>query len=388
MVDTPGQGSLTALLGDRNRRFPLFPRMVTDVRVFRMPDGLGVRFHAGDTPTMLRGAKVDRVIDFLLPRLDGSSSLEQLFESCPPDIPSTSLVRTLDLLHTKGLLADGLDPVPAPETDPALKRQLLFWGRHVGATRSSNNGAEVQRRVAGTRCAVIGTGEFAALTVDLLTRSGCEDLRVIAWDDDGELLASLAKLPAPPREMAAPKQTSIEEVIDVLDGWVDDLDLVVTVTRNGPDALFEAVNRTCLRTDVPWLRADEDPSGYDIGPYVDPWSSACFTCLVLRRRSMQEHPIEDHLAQVDLATERDPGTTAPIGESIVSATLGASLVVSEVVRIATNLASPTLLNTVLHVSPTSGAVERNAVLRVPRCEACHRGAVPPPPPQAPGVTGG
>ena len=202
---------------------------------------------------------------------------------------------------------------------------------------------------------------------------------MLTWDDDGGLAESLAALPVPPREVVALTSTSVEESQELLRGWIGDLDLVVTATRNAPDALMEAVNRTCLRAGVRWLRADEDASGFDIGPFVDPWSSACFTCLVLRRRSMQEYPIEDQLAQHDLATARAAGATTPQGESIASATLGASLVVGEVVRVVTNLAGPTLLNAVLHVSPMTGTIERNQVLRVPRCEACHHGAVPPTP---------
>ena len=44
VLDAARQAALATLLGDQNRRFPRYPRLVADVRVFRMPDGLGVRF--------------------------------------------------------------------------------------------------------------------------------------------------------------------------------------------------------------------------------------------------------------------------------------------------------------------------------------------------------
>jgi bacteriocin biosynthesis cyclodehydratase domain-containing protein len=371
--DAARRTALDALLADRNRRFPNRPRLVADVRVFRMPDGLGVQFHAGDSPTILRGVEVDRIVGFLLDRLDGGHTLEQILDAYPRDAPVGALVKALMLLHTRGALADGTDLEPAVATDATLRRQLLFWGRHVGLSRSAPHGVEVQRRLAGTRCAVVGTGAFGSLTIDLLSRSGLTDLRVVAWDDDGYLVDSLAALPGPPTSVTAPATTDVAAVEAEVRLWIDNVDLIVTSTRNAPTWLFEAVNAMSLHAHVPWLRADETPSGFEIGPYVDPWSSACFTCMVLRRRSMQPYPIEEHLVQQDLAAARPAGTTRPQGESLAAASLAAGIVVGEVVRVVTHVAPPSLLTAVLHVAPVAGPFERNAVLRVPRCEACYPG---------------
>jgi bacteriocin biosynthesis cyclodehydratase domain-containing protein len=374
-----GAAALEALCADENRRFPKRPCLVRDVRMFQMPDGLGMQFHFGEAPIMLRGNLTERVLSFLLPVLDGSRGVEEIIDGCPPDIPRTTLVKTMSLLHTKGLLTDGAQEVDG-QTDEGLRRQLLFWGRHVDVTRAAPSGQEIQRRLAGCRIAVVGTGIFGATTFDLLARSGSREVRVLAWDDDGLLLSTLGEALLPPAEAVQLETTAVADAASTLRSWMDDVDLVVTATRNAPAELFEVINRICLQHERAWLRANIDSTRIDVGPFVDPFGSACYACLELRQRSMQELPIEDHLNQQDLARERPAGETLPLGEALFSATLVSGLLVGEVVRIATGLATPTLLNTVMTVSPVTGAIKRHTVFRVPRCPECFRGQVKAPVP--------
>lgn len=380
---------VSSLFGDPNLRFPQRPRLIQDVRVFQLPDGLGIQFRSGESPVTFRGAGTDRVLEFLLPRLTGSSRVEDLVADCPADVPQSTLVKTLSLLHTKGLLADadaeqvgtGWSGVVPATADQILHRQLLFWGRHVDVTRAARSARDVQDRLAGCRVGLVATGTFGAVTHDLLVRTGCRDLCVLAWDDDGGLLETAALAPVAPRETVRLTTTSPLEVAEPLRRWMDELDLVITATRNAPAELFRIVNRICLQRSMRWLRANVDATRIEVGPFVYPFSSACFTCLELRERSMHESAIEEHLYQEDLAQARPAGATPPLGEALFCATLGASVLVGEVVRVATGLAPPTLLNAVMTILPVTGTFERNGVLRVPRCPECYRGAVPPPVPQ-------
>jgi bacteriocin biosynthesis cyclodehydratase domain-containing protein len=370
--DGDADAALLAMLADPNVRFPERARLIDDVRVFEMPDGLGVQFHFGAAPVIFRGAQSYRALDVLRPLLDGTRTVEQILGECPADLARPTLVKTLVLLHTKGLLA-GPEPDPGA-TDATLRRQLLFWGRNLDTTRAARSADEVQRRLAGYRIALVGTGMFGAATGDLLTRSGCRDLKVLGWDDDGTLTDHLPSA----REAVTLPTTAPDQAAAVLRGWVDDVDLVVTATRNAPAALFRAVNRICLQRSRPWLRADSGPAGIEIGPNVQPHSSACFGCLEIRERGMREFPIEDHLEQEDRATERPAGATKPLGEALFGAALGAGLVVGEVVRCATGIAMPALVNTVCTAVPLTGEIRHNTIQRVPRCPECFRGAVPPP----------
>ena len=84
--------------------------------------------------------------------------------------------------------------------------------------------------------------------------------------------------------------------------------------------------------------------------------------------------LEEHLYEKELDVQRDAGQTPPIGESIASATLAASFVVMEVLRILTGTALPTLLNGGMTVSPMTGQIETHRIQRVPHCPECSRGS--------------
>ena len=98
-----------------------------------MPAGMGIQIHSGDAPVVLRGQLVEQVLGFLEGVLDGRRTLEELQASLPADLPVEAVARTLRILHTKGLLADGAQGhtarlAPQPANDPVVERQLLNVG--------------------------------------------------------------------------------------------------------------------------------------------------------------------------------------------------------------------------------------------------------------------
>lgn len=379
---------LLAQLRDPNLRFPARPRLVPDLHTFQMPDGLGMQFRGAEQPAIVRGRLAGAALEFLLPRLDGTRTLEDFLRECPPDLPRPTLLRALSLLHGKGLLiGDRAAPVDAGGGDAVLQRQALFWGRHLDLTRGAGSADETQRRLATARVVLVGTGLFGLAVHDLLARSGCAGLWVLAWDDDGSIEKTLGGSPVPPRDVVRLAGTSIDEATGCLRCWIADADLLVTATRDAPAALFRAVNRLCLSRAVPWLRGNVDGSRADVGPLVQPFNSGCYHCLELREASMREFAVEEHLYQEHLATERPAAESAPRGEAVWASTLVASLLVAEVVRVLTGIAAPTLLDSVLQVLPVSGTLQTHRFLRVPRCPDCYRGAIAPHPVGAGGREG-
>ena len=154
-----------------------------------------------------------------------------------------------------------------------------------------------------------------------------------------------------------------------------DIYLVVTATRNAPDRLLEEVNRIALRSGTPWLRGNVEASVIELGPYVHPSTSACFSCVQLRRRSVDPLAIEHELDHAERAGHPGSHGVPPFGEALLAATMGASHLVAECVRVLTAIAMPTLLNQVVTLFPLSGEQRVNTFLRVPRCPECSRAAV-------------
>jgi molybdopterin-synthase adenylyltransferase len=393
MIGPAGSGgalSLSALGNDHNLRFPSRPRLVADLRVFEMPDGLGILVHSGDVPVVLRGQLVDRVFAFLRDNLDGSRELEALQRALPADLPVEAVARSLRVLHTKGLLVDGAagpDPslTPAGQRDAVVNRQLLLWGRHVGDTRAARSGEDIQRRLESAGVIVVGAGLFGAATVDLLQRSGCGRLRVLTWDDEitddgGSTPWSVVAESVDPRvvrpvEVVSASTAHLERAISLLREWAADTDLIVTATRNAPDRLFEQLNRMCLHTQTPWLRGNVEGSTIELGPYVHPSMSACFCCVQARRRSADPLAIEHELDHMERANDVSGQGVPPYGEAIFAATLGASQLIGECVRVLTGIAMPALLNRVITLLPLTGEQRDSSILRVPRCPECSRAPV-------------
>jgi len=393
MIGPAGSGgalSLAALGRDRNLRFPLRPRLIDDLRVFRMPDGLGILVHAGDIPVVLRGQLVDRVFDFLNENFDGRRDLDELGLILPADLPVAAVTRALRVLHTKGLLTDGVPaqstgPSPPGPGDPVLNRQLLLWGRHVGDTRAAKSGEQIQQRLAESSVVVVGTGLFGTATVDLLTRSGCGRVRVLAWADEGPdcsdsgvLWSAVAESPYPQGrrvEIVKASPAQHDQAAETVRDWAADADLIVTATRNADDRLFETINRICLQTVTPWIRGNVEASTIELGPYVNPRTSACFECVQLRRRSADPMAIEHELDHIARTNDPLPQGLPPYGEALFAATMGASHLVGECVRSLTGLAMPSLINRVVTLLPVTGEQRINTVLRVPRCPECSRATV-------------
>ena len=138
--------SLAGLRADPNLRFPARPRLIDDLRVFQMPDGLGLQLHFGDAPVVLRGQLSECCFPFLREYLNGTHDIDQLAAAMPSELPVSSVARTLWLLHSKGLLVDGESSNHPMLTwrapDPIIGRQLLFWGRHIGDTRAAASGED------------------------------------------------------------------------------------------------------------------------------------------------------------------------------------------------------------------------------------------------------
>jgi len=352
-----------------------------------MPDGLGLQLHFGDAPVVLRGQLAEGCFAFLREYLNGTHDIDQLAAAIPSELPVSSVARTLWLLHSKGLLVDGESSNHPMLTwrapDPIIGRQLLFWGRHIGDTRAAASGEVIQHRLGHATVIVIGTGLLGAATADLLSRSGCGQLKLLSWDDgpasasesDKGIVASLISSPIPPVASGSAGPATLHAVEDILRDWLFDADLIVTATRNAPDRLFEVINRICQQASKPWLRGNLEASSIELGPFIYPGSSACFTCLQLRRRSADPLAIEHELDHAARAQSEDRTGIPPIGESLFGATLGASQLTGEVIRAVTGIAMPALLNRVVTISPVTGEQRENSVLRVPRCPECSRSTV-------------
>jgi bacteriocin biosynthesis cyclodehydratase domain-containing protein len=338
-------------------------RLVDDLALFPMPDGLGVQIRGAGAPIVLRGKRVDEALSFLVPRLDGRRTLRSILREGRETLPERTLLGCLRILEEAGLLAPGTRDPRALGRDAANDSQRRFFERQIGRANALGSGGEAQRRISCASVTLLASGAFGRETHALLVRSGIQRVRVIRWDD----------APGNPpwaEDESRLETTSIPRALEILGSSMGGARLVVTATRNAPDALHAAINRMCLERRVPWIRGNDAAGTLDLGPTVLPFESACFRCLSLRAISANDLAIEERLYQDHLATERPAGETAPRGELCALAALGASLLTLEGIRILSGASPPRLVDAVWSIGPRDSAIEEHRFLRAPRCPHC------------------
>jgi bacteriocin biosynthesis cyclodehydratase domain-containing protein len=367
----PATHQLLSQLFDPNIRFPGRPRFVDDIDMFEMPDGLGFFVSGFEAPVVLRGRFANSAIAYLRPLLDGTHTVEQLLITASPDLPVHALIRTLLVLHSKGLISSEASTAGC-NGDEIGRRQLLYWGRHLAVTRSASSAREIDHRLASATILLIGTGLFGTAVADLLSRTGVGAINFGAWDDDNTLNSADDM----PRVTSSLLTTDTDEAISAIEDLAEGVDLLITATCDAPRALFEEINELALATRTPWLIGNTAGSAIELGPLVLPYETACYTCLLLRQRSADPLAVEHEIYEKTKQISRQAGHRNITGESVWASTQAASFLVGEAIRVLTGIAPPTMTDAAIRMLPISGTLETNQVLRVPRCPACYRGDVP------------
>ena len=363
-------------LADPNLRFPQRPKLPDDTFVYVMPDGLGVQVRGVVEPTIIRGKRASEAVQFIASISAKGLTLSEILKAAPSSISESAILRAFLILHSRGLIVGAATDENGPNSgvaDTPEGKAALFWSRHLGVSGSCASAAVMARSLASYRVVLFGDGLFCALLLEALVRSGFSNLLVLNWRGCrivGEAFSSLHPLLEGAEHIEV---TSATELRDVLPG-ARAPDLLVTALRNAADDLFEEVNRLCLRNRWPFLQGAETPEYFEIGPFVEPYDSACVTCAHLRRRGTIDFPIEERLFQNHFKqAAQGPDTakgSALEGEATASALVPVGMLAMECIRIATTISLPTLLNAQLTFKPLSGELVKNRILRVPHCPDC------------------
>jgi bacteriocin biosynthesis cyclodehydratase domain-containing protein len=362
-------------LADPNFRFPQRPRLADDTLVYVMPDGLGVQVRGVVEPMIVRGGQASAAIQFISSMSAQGLTLDEILNAAPSTVPQIAILRAFVVLHSRGLIIDAAADGSRPNSGAALTledKAGLFWSRHLGISGSCVSAAALGRSVASHTIALLGNGLFCALLLEALIRSGFANVVVLNWRGCATVRDAFSWLGPSLRRGEHIEVGSAMELSDVLRG-AREPDLFVTALRIATDDVFEAVNRLCLRNQWPCLKGAETPESFEIGPFVQPYDSACLTCAHLRRRSAMDFPIEEKLFQDYFKQARASGTaeTAAFnGEAAASALVPVGMLAMECIRIATAISLPTLLNSQITFKPLSGEITKNRILRVPHCPDC------------------
>lgn len=355
-----------SFLQEGGTNFPRFPKLVEDLVVFHMPDGLGMQFRGLSNPVVLRGALAETLLPKLLPLLNGEYEVADLFEKLSGEASPGEVAGLLKNLFTRGAIAD---PDRASASGNIVDRKhQLFLGRRLGVTRNNRCPSEVVEKLGRARVVVIADGLLGAAVIDLLNRSGFENLIVAALktqDASEELFSGF-----PSEINILHFECTDTAVRTFLQKESNSADLVVAALRNVPQSVHLAINEACIQSGTQWLRTCDNGSNVEVGPYVNPYDSPCLECMLVRQISVSDYAVEEELYQEFL--QGQVSVSGLLGESLGLATQAASYIAQEAVRIVTAIEKPQLDGTVL-IFHSDGTIDRNGFNRVPRCEVCARG---------------
>lgn len=294
------------------------PPWMRDPRVtVRVLDGAGVVVLQGDDSSLLRGAVIKAVIELV----DGTRTSDEIVAATGGIHAPERVLFALHQLHKRGVIA--------PCTERAADLDRAFW-----AELGSVDHAPGHRRVA-----VFATAGIPDDVLEVIAEGIRGDVDVAHVSRD---LASFLAVAA---------------------------DLRLVVAEDYSDQAIESINRSCLATGVPWLLVRPDARDIWIGPLLRPGATACWECLMNRRRTRRRiHAV--------LGASEGGALTVPMLSTDRSAGLVGRLVALEVVKVLRGIGPPASADAppsashILTLAVSDWSASHHVVVRRPQCPAC------------------
>lgn len=272
------------------------------------------------------------------------------------------------MLHQHGLLARAPHPDPEADlhADPGLSRQLMYWGRKINLHGYNAHPGEIKELLAREPILLLGAGMFLLATLDLLHRTGFENIHCVQVGADPDLEDTIRSRPESYASFRAypTREASLESAL--LDHTPK---LALFAGRSFPAGYLKQLNVFFQEYKIPYLAANEDGMEYEIGPFVVPGESACLNCLDIRKASRHKFLAEEEMFQASEALPVGKGDRL-VGEDLAGNLVVAGFIAQEAVRVLSGYAPPVFLNNVLYYTPATGELEYARLLRVGHCPAC------------------
>lgn len=304
-----GQGGVF----DARSAWSIDPRVV-----LRAVPGDGVYALRGEGATLLRGGAFAAVV----PLIDGSRSSDDIVDELSDRLPAAEAFFAIQSLRRRGLI------VPAA---PYAELAENAWWQEMGAPAAA---ATAQRRVGLYSTAGIGAGTALAAEA-ALKLAGAAVVRVQA----GELSTA---------------------DVDIL--------LVIAVDDTMPE--LAEVNRDALAHGTPWLLVQPGARSIRLGPLFRPGESACWECMMVRRRSHRR--VHAYLGSLPGAA----AVTMPIVTRPDVVELTGRMAAVEVAKALGGVPRPTVEDApddsavMVELDLADWSSQRHVVVRRPQCPEC------------------
>ncbi|WP_223622225.1 TOMM precursor leader peptide-binding protein [Microbacterium sp. EST19A] len=300
------------------------PPWALDPRVsVQVLDGAGVVVLRGEESSLLRGAVLEAVIELV----DGTRTSDEIVEMIGRTHAPERVLFAIHQLHRRGVIAPG--------TDRAAARERAFWAELGG-----DDGRRARHGVA-----VFATAGVPDDVLEVIAQELRDDAAVVHVSRDPSAFLAV----------------------------VSDLRLVVA--EDYTDPVLERINLSGLEAGVPWLLVRPDALDVWIGPFFRPGTTACWECLMNRRRMRRRlHAVlrasdGSALTVPMLSTAR---SAASVGRLVA---LEAAKLLRGILPVAVDDAPPGSAG-ILRLAVADWSTSRHVVVRRPQCPACGEPTLP------------
>jgi bacteriocin biosynthesis cyclodehydratase domain-containing protein len=322
----------------------------------------GVVLARGCTEIHISGARASAIVQLIISAAAGDGATREeiqghfdIQDRDQVDNLVTELLRRGLLLQADASKESRLLPGPNGEESSL---DVFYW--HFGTSQ-----AEVQRRLALQRLAVIGVNALSRHLIAALQAVGFSHFEVV----DHPLLRNqrmfqAAALRAGEWTIGLPDPLPYEHWRDTSD--LDALTCVVATADFGGQALMRSWNEFCVVNRCTFFPIVLDRLVGFIGPLVVPGETACYECLQARENANEdEYVLRRALQQSTIAIQRQ----AVCGFHPSMPSIVADLAALELHKFFSR-AMPSNLGTLLEVSLLQPGLTARKPLKLPRCPVC------------------
>lgn len=283
----------------------------------RALDGAGIVVLQGEDSSLLRGAVLKAVVELV----DGTRTSDEIVEALDGAYAPEHVLFSIHQLHKRGVIA--------PFLDSAAGRERAFW-------------------------AELGSAEQAGRhrTVAMFATAGVHD-------DVLDVIADRVREDA----------DSVHVSRELSSFLAADAELRLVIAADYTDPALEQINRSSLDEGVAWFLVRPDARDVWVGPLFRPGVTACWECLMNRRRTRRRI----HLA---LGESAGAALTVPMLSTDRSAGLVGRIAALEVAKVLRGLVptpvqdAPPGSSHILRLSLSQWESTHHVVVRRPQCPAC------------------
>ena len=352
---------------DKNVRFPDKPRLIKEISIYDAPYGLGVQFRGGPKKLVIRGKGAGKLFQALAEVMNGNNSLEDIFDLLDSEYDINDISSMLKILHAHNLLIDA-DTSDVYQTT-VNNVQLNYYNRIKGSTGFHPTGHDIHEAIHDCKILLIGSENLIPAILTNLELIGFKNVGLCYQKGEAYLKYNhyFSQEFLSEMDMTGHDENSIINQINLK---IDDYQYVIIAFENPNRHFLTALNDFCIAKDKPSVFFSLIENNFEIGPFVLPRGSACFTCSVLRKNSYNEDALFENIYQDGLSSNNTLNDSQIKGVDLLATNIAAGVLVSEFSKIIASYSSPQLLNTIIEYDGLNGQFNTVEIIRVPGCQSC------------------